>query len=282
MVYNRVSRARAIGKVLLSEIYNMFTKVFSSAEISPQKKQKNEILTAFTKQCGMKALVLHGFTGSLDTVAKLRPRLESRKVEVSSPVLRGHGESPDALYTVHWRDWVADARSALQQLAPDGEPVVVAGLSMGALIGCHLAAEFPHQVRRLALLAPALAFRSKLLPALPIIARLRDQWPASPDFADPALAAHNTNYPSFPLEALDSVLRYVPVVESLAPHVRCPVGIFFAAKDPVVSPTVPKRLEALLRQTQVSHFTYHKSHHEILQDVESDQVADDVVSFLLS
>ncbi len=229
----------------------------------------------------MKALVLHGFTGSLDTVSILRFPLENRGIEVSIPVLRGHSSTPEDLYAVHWRDWVADAREALRRLAPAGEPVVVAGLSMGALIGCHLAAEFPHQVQRLAMLAPALAFRSKLLRALPILRRVRNDWPASPDFADPTLAANNKNYPSFPLESLDSVLRYVPVVESLAPHVRCPVGIFFAAKDPAISPGVPKRLESLLSGTHVSHFTYVRSHHEILQDVEAEQVATDVVNFLL-
>lgn len=234
-----------------------------------------------TKQAAMKALILHGFTGSLDTVSILRLPLENRGVKVSIPVLRGHSSTPEDLYAVHWRDWVADAREALQRLAPSDEPVVVAGLSMGALIGCHLAAEFPHKIQRLAMLAPALAFRSKLLHALPILRRVRNDWPASPDFADPALAANNTNYPSFPLEALDSVLRYVPVVESLASHVCCPVGIFFAAKDPAISPSVPKRLETLLSGTQVRHFTYGRTHHEILQDVEAEQVTADVVSFLL-
>lgn len=229
----------------------------------------------------MKALVLHGFTGSVNTVSILRAPLEERGLEVSLPVLRGHGSTPRDLYSVHWRDWVADARLALRQLAPNDEPVVVAGLSLGAMIGCHLAAEFPHQVQRLAMLAPALAFRSKLLHALPLIRRLRDEWPASPNFADPSLAEHNSNYDSFPLEALESALKYVPVVESLAPHVKCPVGVFFAAKDPAISPRVPQLLEDLMKRTQVSHFTYSRSHHEMLQDVEAEKVACDVVDFLL-
>jgi carboxylesterase len=229
----------------------------------------------------MKALVLHGFTGSLDTVAILRAPLEARGLEVCMPVLRGHSSEPDHLRSVHWRDWVADARAALRRLAPgEEEQVVLAGLSMGALVSCQLAAEFPHQVRRLALLAPAFAFRSKLLHALPVIKRVRTDWPANPDYADPALAAANTNYSSFPIEALESVLRYVPVVESLLPYVRCPVGVFFAKKDPAIAASVPKRIESLLGKDRVSHFLYQRSHHEILQDVEAQRVAHDVVEFL--
>ena len=229
----------------------------------------------------MKALVLHGFTGSLDTVSLLRKPLEERGMEVSMPVLRGHSTDPDHLRSVHWRDWVSDARQALRRLAPDDEDqLVIAGLSMGALVACHLAAEFPHQVTRLALIAPAFAFRSKLLHALPVIRRVRDDWPAQPDFADPALAAANTNYASFPIEALESVLRYVPVVESLVPHIKCPVGVFFAKNDPAIAPSVPKRIEALLGKERLTTTYYERSRHEMLMDVEAAQVTSDVVDFL--
>lgn len=229
----------------------------------------------------MKALVLHGFTGSLDTVSVLRKPLEERGLEVSMPILRGHSTEPEHLRSVHWRDWVADARQALRQLAPDDDPLVIAGLSMGALVACQLAAEFPHQVQRLALIAPALAFRSKLLHALPVIKRVRSDWPAQPDFADPALAAANTNYPSFPIDALESVLRYVPVVESLLPHIKCPVGVFFAKNDPAIAPSVPRRIETLLGKEKVTQFLYERSRHEMLMDVEAAQVSADVVDFLV-
>lgn len=229
----------------------------------------------------MKALVLHGFTGSLDTVSILKEPLESRGFQVAMPVLRGHSTEPDHLHSVHWRDWVSDGRQALRSLAPhDEDELVIAGLSMGALIACQLAAEFPLQVRRIALLAPAFAFRSKLLHALPVIKRVRRDWPASPDYADPALAASNTNYASFPIEALEAVLGYVPVVESMLPHIRCPVGVFFAKKDPAIAPSVPKRIEKLVGADKVTHFVYDRSHHEILQDVEAQRVSQDVVDFL--
>jgi carboxylesterase len=229
----------------------------------------------------MKALVLHGFTGSLDTVSILKSPLEALGMEVSMPILRGHSTDPQHLNSVHWRDWVADGRQALKRLAPnDDDRVVLAGLSMGALVSCQLAAEFPHQVHRLALMAPAFAFRSRLLHALPVIKRVRRDWPASPDFADPSRAAGNTNYSNFPIEALESVLRYVPVVESLLPYIQCPVGIFFAKNDPAIAASVPKRLESLLGRDKVTHYVYDQSHHEMLQDLEAEKVCADVVSFL--
>lgn len=229
----------------------------------------------------MKALVLHGFTGSLDTVTRLRAPLESHGLEVKFPVLRGHGGNLEHLYRVGWRDWAHDARKAMLELDPqDSEPVALVGLSMGALVAAHMAAEFPHRVKRMALLAPAFGFRSRLIHLLPIIRRVTSKWAATPDYADPALEVHNTNYPEFPVEAFESLLNYIPIVESMLPKVKCPVGLFFAKKDPAIAPSVPKRLEKLIGKDKVTHFSYKKSHHEMLQDVEAEQVTQDVVAFL--
>lgn len=228
----------------------------------------------------MKALVLHGFTGSLDTITRLRLPLESLGYEVSTPVLRGHGTRPDHLYGVNWRDWVADARRALLELTHEDDDVVVAGLSMGALVACQLAAEFPVRVRRLALLAPALGFRSPLIHAIGMIRAFRSTWPSTPNFADPTLSVHNSNYPWFPIEAFATLLDYIPVVKSLIPHICCPVGIFFADHDPTIAASVPQTIASLLKPQQATHFTYHRSHHELLLDVEADTITTDVITFL--
>lgn len=242
----------------------------------------DEILGGRTKAELMKALVLHGFTGSLDTVSILRGPLEEAGVPVKFPVLRGHGSDLQHLYRVGWRDWASDARKAMLELDPtDREPVVMVGLSMGALVAAQMAAEFSHRVKRLALLAPAFGFRSRLIHLLPVIKRVTSRWAADPNYADPALMEHNTNYPEFPVEAFESLLDYIPIVEAMLPQIQCPVGLFFAKKDPAIAPSVPKRLEKLLQPGLVTHFTYKRSHHEMLQDVEAAQVANDVVGFLL-
>lgn len=231
----------------------------------------------------MQALVLHGFTGSLDTVSRLRAPLEARRVDVKIPVLRGHGVASAHLYRVGWRDWAADARKALLELDPrDQEPVLLVGHSMGALVACQMAAEFPHRVKRLALTAPAFGFRSKLTHLVPLLKRMYQEWPSTPEYVEDSLMDHNTNFDEFPVESFESVLEYIPIVETLLDRVRCPVGIFFAKRDPAIAPWVPKKLERMLGKDRVTHFTYERSYHEMLQDVEADQVVKDVTNFLLS
>ena len=76
-------------------------------------------------------LILHGFTGSLDTVKALVPRAEARGWPWRMPVMRGHGTKYQDLVGVRYGDWVADAEAALDDLLAECDKVVIAGLSMG-------------------------------------------------------------------------------------------------------------------------------------------------------
>lgn len=231
----------------------------------------------------MKALILHGFTGSLDTVKPLAEELERRGLEVSTPVLRGHGTQPEHLFRVHWRDWVSDARESMVRLAPKGnEPVVVAGLSMGALVACVIAAEFSVRVQRVALIAPAFRFRSRLIHAIPLLKRVWGSWAGNPEYADSSLLTADTNYPTFPIESFEQTLTLAKVSEDLLAQIRCPVGTFYAKKDPIIPPKVLKVIDRKLATGPAEKFVYKRSYHEMLCDVEGEQVCADVAGFLLA
>ena len=68
-------------------------------------------------------LLLHGFTGNPDTMRPLQAPLEALGVQVSLPLLQGHGaSSPQALMGVTWADWLADgAKAPARQAAAAGE-----------------------------------------------------------------------------------------------------------------------------------------------------------------
>ena len=231
----------------------------------------------------MKALVLHGFTGTLDTVSLLGDGLRAEGLEVSTPILRGHCTEPEHLFRVHWRDWVADARSALLELAPsEHEPVLIVGHSMGAMLACVMACEFSHRVPRMALLAPAFGFRSRLIHLLPLLKRVYRTWSGNPEYADPGLMYTNTNYPRFPVESFEQVLALAQMTEGLLPKIKCPVGTFYAKRDPIVPPSVLKLLDKKLGSGPTQRHIYKKSFHELLQDVEADQICADIIDFLLT
>lgn len=225
-------------------------------------------------------LLLHGFTSSLDTVNGLVPRLEHVGIPYRMPVLRGHGQTPEALRGVTWRDWVEDARAALLELESEDLQVVIIGLSMGGLVALNLAAEHPSCVAGVATVAACLEFRHPLIPYLGLLKKIVKNWPSSPDYADPSLAQYDTNYSYFPLGSFASLYEYREVVKEVLPYLKAPLLVIQSTQDPVV------RLDAAeqIRKKAGSAFCqvrwFEVSRHEMMQDVERSAVFDELMDFI--
>lgn len=229
---------------------------------------------------GPGVLLLHGFTSSLDTVNGLVPHLEREGIPYRMPILRGHGDCPEAMVGVTWRDWLEDGRKALLELTGETGTAVVIGLSMGGLVALHLAAEHPARVAGVATVAACLEFRSPLTKALPILQRVRAWWPSAPEYADPALCALDTNYERFPTRCFASLYEYREVVREFLPRVQAPVLAIQSTADPVVRGDAAPRI---LRGVSSAHREarwFHRSRHEMMRDVERDEVFSTLMDFL--
>src|SRR5262249_52614032 len=99
-------------------------------------------------------LLVHGLGGTpieLKFVAKGLARLGFR---VHCCQLAGHcGDQADLLAT-GWTDWYASVTAAFDELRGECDTALVGGLSRGAVLALHLAAERPDEVHGLALYAP--------------------------------------------------------------------------------------------------------------------------------
>lgn len=84
-------------------------------------------------------LVLHGFTGTPQSMRGLAQAFAGGGFAVELPLLPGHGTSVDDFATTTFADWSAAAESAYRELASRCDRVVVGGLSMGALLSAWLA-----------------------------------------------------------------------------------------------------------------------------------------------
>lgn len=86
----------------------------------------------FDSEGGPAVLVLHGFTGSPQSMLYLGEQLNSRfGFSVRGPRLAGHGTSPDDMADTGYLDWLGTAEDALHEMAAEHGKVFVTGLSMG-------------------------------------------------------------------------------------------------------------------------------------------------------
>lgn len=229
-------------------------------------------------------LIIHGFTSSLDTVRVLVPMAERLHLPYRMPILRGHGTHPGDLRGVTWHDWFKDAAASLQDLRTEVDHVAVCGLSMGGLVALHLAAEYPQDIACVATIAAALRLSNRFIRMSPFLARLlrNRMWSSNPSsgYSDAALAISNTNYRSFPLDAVVSLYRYGPIVERLLPRVRAPLLVIHSHQDRVIKPISAELIynSAGSRDKQLCWFN--RSGHEMLQDVEADAVVAAIEKFI--
>jgi carboxylesterase len=224
------------------------------------------------------ALVLHGLTGSTQSVDGLRTALEGAGFEVEAPMLPGHGTSPEDLAGCGWADWTAAADAAYGRLA---RPVVAVGLSMGGALAAGVCARHP-ELRGLAVVnplvdPPAPAFLETLEAFLAAGERFLPG--IGSDIADPS--AREVAYDRLPVAALLSMGRGLHELRPQLPDVRCPVLILTSRHDHVV-PAVSSDVLAGAVSGPVARHWLERSQHVATLDLDRDELERRIVDFATS
>lgn len=98
---------------------------------------------------------LHGFTATTVEVRRFAGSLFAQGYNAAGPLLPGHGESPEEMNKVSWRDWYKAAEESTLKMQSRCQKVFLAGESTGALLSLLLAANLL-TISGLLIFAPAL------------------------------------------------------------------------------------------------------------------------------
>ena len=101
-------------------------------------------------------LLIHGLGGTPVELKYVAKGLARRGFTVRCCQLAGHCGSVEDLLATGWRDWYDSVSAALDRMRAECDVVIAGGLSMGAVLALHLAAQRPRDVHGLALYAPTL------------------------------------------------------------------------------------------------------------------------------
>lgn len=224
------------------------------------------------------ALVLHGFTGTPQSVRPLAERLAAEGFTVELPLLPGHGTSLDDMLTTGWSDWSAAAESAYVSLAGRCDSVVVCGLSMGGTLALWLATRHP-AIAGLAVVNPAV---EALDPA--VLEGLRAQVEAGDDvlpaigsdIADPDQA--ELAYEGTPVRPLLSLQDAIVALRGELGRVEVPVLILTSPQDHVVAPSSSDVLAGAV-SGPVERVTLERSYHVATLDHDRALIEDRVAAF---
>ena len=231
-----------------------------------------------------RVLAFHGFTGTPQEVALVVDVARELGLGAEAPLLPGHGQSVADLAQTRFTDWLAAAEQHYARLAAEG-PVVVAGLSMGALLAFHLAANHPETTAGVIAISNAMWLKSPW-PALPLklIDRLRlpDFWmsKSAPDLGDREQRALHLTYNAQPIRAAISLLRAGEALAEQLARVKAPTLLLHGALDAVAPVSNAFRVAVRLGTTQKRTVIFERSHHILTRDVERDAVRAEMKRFL--
>jgi carboxylesterase len=226
-------------------------------------------------------LVLHGFTGSTQSVRDLGAGLHERYgFTVLGPRLPGHGTSPDDMETTGYLDWVGAAETALHELAARKRRVFVTGLSMGGSLTLNLAARFPDNVQAI---APIAAPAGLMNEAIAQVLSMNPPPGRIPGIGSDikARGVAELAYAEVPVACLREVTTLVALTRDLLHNIKCPALIIQAREDHVVPAVNAMQIVQMVRSDDVRLLWLNESYHVATLDNDKELIINRIGDFFL-
>ncbi len=224
-------------------------------------------------------LLIHGFTGTPQSLRPWAEHLAAAGFAVSLPRLPGHGTHWRELNQTEWTDWYAHVDAAFAELRDRCDQVFVAALSMGGALGLRLAEQHGDAVAGLVLVNPAIHLTDPRLAILPVLRHLVPSLAAiGNDVADPT--AREIAYDRNPLHALHSQTRLWAEAVAHLDAVTQPLLVFRSDADHVVDGSSVALLKERVRSGDVEFRRLTRSYHVATLDYEAEEIFAGSVAFI--
>lgn len=226
-------------------------------------------------------LVIHGFTGSTQSMLPYGKALAARGYTVLGPRLPGHGTTVEDMALRKYTEWTGEAERALQELCGQCDRVFVTGLSMGGTITLYLAARFAGKVAGI-IPVNALVLTEPLLRLTPILKYLLKTRPGvGSDIKKPE--GKETCYDQVPVAAAFELTRLLKVTRKSLLRVSVPALIIASREDHVVKePSNAEYIVANLGSKDKKLLWLENSYHVATLDNDAELIFERAAEFIES
>jgi carboxylesterase len=229
-------------------------------------------------------LLIHGYTGTPQSVRPLGDFLARRGLTVLAPRLAGHGTSTDDFEQTGPQDWIGTANAALDQLRQSCSSVFAIGVSMGGTLALHLAETRGDDLAGVGCInAPVgeLPDFEAVLSNEQVPERFPVPWHADPRLLAKDLSAVAVSYSEVSKQSMHGALGLFKDTGRMLGQVRVPVMLFYSRDDHIVPPITGQRLLEQLtaaRDTQLIELV--ESAHVPTIDFDAERIGLEWLSFI--
>lgn len=174
-------------------------------------------------------VVLHGFTGTVQSMKPLVDAYTAHGYTVACPRLKGHGTTPYDMEESTAEDWIRSAEEAFEWVKNRCDCVFVTGLSLGGTLSLYLAST--REVDGVAVINPAID--------VPDISSLADSESRFIDAIGSDIkkeGATELAYDKTPVRSLNHLTNIMAKVHEQLSEVSAPLLVFASEEDHVVPP----------------------------------------------
>ncbi|MDM5197441.1 alpha/beta fold hydrolase [Fictibacillus enclensis] len=176
-------------------------------------------------------LVIHGFTGSTQSMRPLGEAYAEKGYTVCGPRLKGHGTHYEDMEQTTYQDWIASVEEGYAWLKERCDTIFVTGLSMGGTLTLYLAARYP-DIKGIIPINAAVDIPSMEEMSAAQEPRFLDA--IGSDIKKPDVK--ELSYERTPLKSVKEILKLMDEVRNRLDRVTCPAFIFVSETDHVVPP----------------------------------------------
>lgn len=225
-------------------------------------------------------LVIHGFTGTTQSVYEFGESLAREGYTVLGPRLSGHGTFPEQMEMASYLDWINDVEAGLEKLMEMCDEIYVAGLSMGGTLALYLSERYPKLAGMI------------LVNAAIELPKMAEYYEVKKDKAErfvPGIGSdikkENVNelaYDKTPVKSMGDIIELMNLVKMNLEKIEIPTLVFSSVIDHVVPPENSKYIYDQISSKQKEIISLEESYHVATLDNDKEPIISKSIAFLNS
>ena len=222
-------------------------------------------------------LVIHGFTGTTQSMAYVGERFATEGFTVFGPRLTGHGTNPKDMELSTYEDWVSDVEAGLKKLNGICTSVFVVGLSMGGTLTLYLAENHPE-------IAGIMPINAAV--HMPEFEEVYESLKGSERFLDgigsdiKAEGVKELAYAKTPVKAIGEIIKLMAIVKEELSKIKIPTLVFSSTIDNVVPTENSQFIYDAVRTDKKELVKLPNSYHVATLDNDKELIADRCIAFM--
>lgn len=225
-------------------------------------------------------LVLHGFTGTTQSMRYLGEAFAKAGFTVFGPRLTGHGISPEAMEKSTQAEWLEDVEAGLATLKKECDRVFVVGLSMGGTLTLYLAQNHPESAGIIPI--NAAIYQPVFIEMYKILTRKGTRFIEGIGSDIKADNVSELAYAKTPVKSMGEILSLMSSVREELNKITVPALIFSSTVDHVVPPDNSQEIYRKISSKQKEIVMMENSYHVATLDNDKELIAERSIAFMKS